>query len=203
MFWRIATAMFLYCAAVWAAPANAVDRVAAARAVQAAAAMKPGDDIVSDHRGRDIQVVDLDRDGVDEIVYHLTATCSGANFSCPNALKVMTALEPGDPRAMPSYPGSKINAYEDALLAAVRRSGYADDAGVQIPGEVEQILVSGNQVTVTLNVKLDSPICKRFVTTGEGRVATTHCPAPGRYRYVYAWTPGKLTRVGSLEQGSE
>ena len=192
---RIHSGALLFFGAISTLSASSVDRAAAERAVQASLTLHPGSDIMSDYEGRDIRVVDLDGDGVDEILFHLTATCIGANFDCTNELVVLTALKPGDKRAVSQAP--ELSPQWDADLAAVRKSGYADDAAIQIPGEVEQISVSGNRVHVTFDVKLDSPICDRFVYIDGERKPTTHCPAPGRYHWVYAWTPGKLARVAS------
>jgi hypothetical protein len=102
-------------------------------------------------------------------------------------------IGPDDNRVIPQRPG--LSPYWDASLAAVRDSGYADDTSVQIPGEIERIEVSGARVRVMFRVQENSPICLRRTYTNEGYVATTHCPAPGRHAWTYAWTPRDFRRV--------
>lgn len=186
------SAFALACAMAGACAAE-VERARAETAALASTASMPGDDIVSDYRVHDVHVADLDGDGVAEIVFRRTARCIGANFDCPNQLVVLTALGPDDSRAIPQRPG--LSPYRDASLAAVRDSGYADDASVQIPGEVERIEVSGARVHVVFHVHEDSPNCRRRTSTNKGYVATTHCPMPGRHAWTYAWTPGDFRRV--------
>jgi hypothetical protein len=175
------------------APAAEIDEARAENAALASTALMPGDDIVNDYRVHDVRVADLDGDGVAEILFRRTARCVGANFDCPNELVVLTALGPEDSRAVPQRPG--LSPYWDAFLAAVRDSGYADDASTQIPGEVERIEVSAARVRVVFHVHENSPICRRRTSTNNGYVATTHCPAPGRHAWTYTWTPGAFRRV--------
>lgn len=173
--------------------AQALDQAGAERAVRASNALIPGDDIRSDVQAHDIRIVDLDGDGVDEILFHRTARCTGANFDCPNELVVMTALAPGDRRI--SAPRSGPWSQWEADLAAVRDSGHAEDASVQVPGLVRRIEVSGNSVVVSFHVQQDSPIClRRFFADGAYR-ESTHCPPPGDYVWTYHWAPGKIEPV--------
>lgn len=175
------------------ASAAEIDEARAEKAALASTALLPGDDIVNDYRVHDVRVVDLDGDGVAEILFRRTAHCIGANLDCPNELVVLTALGPDDSRAIPQRPG--LSPYRDASLAAVRDSGYADDASVQIPGDVERIEVSGTRLRVVFHVHEDSPICRRRTSTNNGYVATTHCPAPGRHAWTFAWTSGYFRRA--------
>jgi hypothetical protein len=186
------SALALACVLAGASAAE-VDRARAETAALASTALIPGDDIVNDFQVHDVHAADLDGDGVAEIVFRRTARCVGANFDCPNELVVLTALGPDDNRAIPQRPG--LSPYWDASLAAVRDSGYADDTSVQIPGEIERIEVSGARVRVMFRVQENSPICLRRTYTNEGYVATTHCPAPGRHAWTYAWTPRDFRRV--------
>jgi hypothetical protein len=179
------------------ARAGHLDHASAERAVRASIALIPGDDISNDFRGHDILLADLDGDGVNEILYRLTARCIGANFDCRNELVVMTVLEPGDARGLAQNPG--LSPQWDADLAAVRDSGYAGDASAQIPGDVERIGVSGGRIEVVFEAREDSPACLRPVSTAEGYRATTHCPAPGRHVWTYAWQPGELRRIGTAD----
>ena len=157
----------------------------------------PGDDIESDHHAHILRIADLDDDGVREIVYLLTAFNTGSTFDATNDLVVMTRLKKGDKRGLSPYPGS--SRVTDADYAEIRKSGYADDASVHIPGEVERLYTRGdNRVEVWFLSKEDSPICKRSVETSAGRKATKHCPPPGWHHWVYTWTPGKLKRVECL-----
>ena len=147
----------------------------------------PGSDIDSDYRILDVRIADLDGDDVPEIVYWTTATCVGAGFDCPNGLTVMTTLGPDDVRGANPYPGN--SRYLDEDYAAIHASGYADDAGVQVPGELERIRISGNTISVTFLSKQDSPICLR-VDPGTGK-PTHHCPPPGRHAWRWTWAPGE------------
>ena len=171
-------------------------RYAAAASIQ----LIPGDDIESDHHAHILRITDLDDDGVPEIVYLLTAFNTGSTFDATNDLVVMTRLKKSDKRGLSPYPGSsKIT---DADYAEIRKSGYANDVGIHIPGEVQRLDIrgdkSGDKIEVSFVVKEDSPICKRFVETSAGRKATKHCPPPGWHTWVYAWTPGKLKRIECL-----
>ncbi len=165
-------------------------RYAAAASIQRI----PGDDIESDHHAHILTIADLNDDGVLEIIYLLTAFNTGSSFDAANELVVMTRLKVDDKRGLNPYPG--FSKSDDADYAEIRKSGYADDVGAHIPGEVERLGTRGdNKIEVSFVSKEDSPICKRFVETSVGRKATKHCPPPGWHTWVYARTPGKLKRV--------
>ena len=138
----------------------------------------------------DVQAVDLDGDGAGEILYRVTATCNGANFDCTNQIVVLSAIDKESDQAnRPNLSNSEVE--------AVRISGYDLADAVQIPGEVDSMRVAGNRVSVRFEVKQDSPICKRTHWGNDGLKPTSHCPAPGRYEWVHAWTLGKLKRVSA------
>jgi hypothetical protein len=177
------------------AATGAITLQQARQAAEASIRLNPGSDIDSDYRVAEVQLADLDGNGVQEIVYLVMATCVGAGFDCPNDLMVMTPLAPEDQRVTNPYPG--LTRYDDETYAAMQASGYADDAGEQIPGDVERIRISGQVISVTFVSKEDSPICLRVIPGPDGPKPTTHCPPPGRYTWRYAWTPGKLTRMDS------
>lgn len=169
-------------------------RYAAAASIQPI----PNDDIEFGHHAHILKVVDLDDDGAPEIVYLLTAFNTGSSFDATNELVVMTRLTPDDKRGINPAPG--LSPTTDADYAEIRKSGYADDTSVHIPGEVERLEVTGNgRIEVWLHSKEDSPICKRSSETIAGRKATTHCPPPGFHVWTYTWTPGKLERVECLD----
>lgn len=160
----------------------------------------PGDDIEFGHHAHLLTISDLDRDETPEIVYLMTAVNTGSSSDATNDLVVMTRLKKGDKRGLSPYPGS--SAMDDADYAEIRKSGYANDARVHIPGEVHRIDIRGDKwgdkIEVSFVAKEDSPICKRFVETNAGEKATKHCPPPGWHNWVYAWTPGKLKRIECL-----
>lgn len=171
-------------------------RYAAAASIQ----LIPGSDIEFGHHAHLLTISDLDRDETPEIVYLMTAVNTGSSSDATNDLVVMTRLKKGDKRGLNPYPGlSKI---DDSDYAEIRKSGYANDARVHIPGEVQRLDIRGDKwgdkIEVSFVVEKDSPICKRFVETSAGRKATKHCPPPGWHTWVYAWTPGKLKRVECL-----
>lgn len=174
-----------------------VDELTIPEARYAAAAsirLIPGDDIEFDHHAHKLTTPDLDGDRVPEIVYLLTATNTGSSFDATNDLVVMTLLNKGDKRGLNPYPG--LSEVGDADYAEIRKSGYANDASVHIPGEVERLYTrSDHRIEVWFLSKEDSPICKRSVETSAGRKVTKHCPPPGWHHWVYAWMPGKLKRV--------
>ena len=92
----------------------------------------------------------------------------------------------------------------DADYAEVRRSGYANDVSIHVPGEVKRLSIGDDgRIEVWFLSKEESPICKRVVQTSKGKVATRHCPPPGLHHWVYAWTPGKLERVECLNESRE
>jgi len=101
-----------------------------------------------------------------------------------NELVVMTPLAEGDARGQATSPGK--SAYDDETYALIRASGYADDASVHIPGEMETITMDGDRIRVTFNSTRSSKLCVR------GKVA---CPPEGQHAWVYRWSPGKLTRA--------
>lgn len=165
-------------------------------AAEASIQLIPGSDIEFGHHAHQLTISDLDRDRIPEIVYLLTAVNTGSSSDATNDLVVMTRLKKGDKRGLSPYPGS--SEVDDAEYAEIRKSGYADDASVHIPGEVQRLGIRGDKIEVSFVAKEDSSICKRFVETGVGRKATKHCPPPGWHAWVYAWTPGKLKRIECL-----
>lgn len=158
---------------------------AAAASIQ----LKPQDDIEFDYHPHIVRIVDFNHDDVPEIAYLLTATNTGSTVDATNNLVVMSKLKKGDKRGINPSPGS----IEDRDYAEIRKSGYANDAWVHIPGKVERLDSTGDNIEVMFASEEDSPICKRFF--GEDRTPTKHCPPPGAYIWTYTWTPGKLKRV--------
>lgn len=137
-------------------------------------------------------VADLDRDGIDEIVYLVTATCVHANFDCANQLTVMSALAPNDARI---HPGPLDNRAMQNFWRRARASGYADDAGVHIPGAVEAVSIANGRIRVRFSTRVHSPVCRRAPRNADARKAREHpCPAPGQYVWWFAWRPGSLER---------
>lgn len=198
-----AVSVFLVLSSICMPAVAGIDELTIPEARYAAAAsiqLIPGDDIEFDHHAHKLTTSDLDRDRIPEIVYLLTATNTGSSFDATNDLVVMTRLKKGDKRGLSPYPGS--SKVTDADYAEIRKSGYADDARVHIPGEVHRLGIWGDKwgdkIEVSFVVEEDSPICKRFVETSSGRKATKHCPPPGWHNWVYAWTLGKLKRVECL-----
>ena len=142
------------------------------------------DDIIAEDYAGFVRAVDLDADGIDEIVYLNSSYCTGSSSDCPNSIDVLRKLVPGK---TPSI-GRRIDEWE----ARARKTGYVPDAGEQIPGEVMQLQIKGNRIDVTFIVRETSPICLRHQPTPDGK---DHCPPAGRYTWAYTWAPGKLTRL--------
>ena len=195
-----AIGLFLLLPAFWgmAMAREAMTRAQAAYAAAASIRLIPGSDIEFGHHAHILALAEFDKKQGPQIVYLLTAFNTGSTFDATNELMVMTRLEEGDKRGISSYPGTSEVTDQD--YAEIRRSGYADDVGVHIPGEVSDLQIRGDNIVVRFHSKEDSPICKRFSETSEGSKAT-HCPLPGWHTWIYAWTPGKLERVG-CEDGS-
>ncbi len=142
------------------------------------------DDIIAEDYAGFVRAVDLDADGIDEIVYLYSSYCIGSTSDCPNGIDVLRKLVPGKSPPI----GRRIDEWE----ARARKRGYAPDAGEQIPGEVMQLQTKGNRIDVTFVVRETSPICLRQQRAPDGK---DRCPPPGRYTWAYAWAPGKLTRL--------
>jgi len=155
----------------------------ARRTAEASLRLHPGTDSQYDYRPLWAGNADLDGDGRPEIIYLYTATQTGSAMQL-NELVVMTPLAEGDGRGQATSPGK--SAYDDETYALIRASGYADDASVHIPGEMETITMDGDRIRVTFNSTRSSKLCVR------GKVA---CPPEGQHAWVYRWSPGKLTRA--------
>lgn len=155
----------------------------ARRTAEASLRLHPGTDSQYDYRPLWAGNADLDGDGRPEIIYLYTATQTGSAMQL-NELVVMTPLAEGDARGQATSPGK--SAYDDETYALIRASGYADDASVHIPGEMETITMDGDRIRVTFNSTRSSKLCVR------GKVA---CPPEGQHVWVYRWSPGKLTRA--------
>ena len=151
----------------------------------------PGDgEVEYDYRARHVRAVDLDGDGAREIVYLLTSTNTGFGpGDATNALIVMTRLKPDDLRGMAPYPEG--HGYDIETCDKIRASGYADDAGVHVPGEVERIRIDGTTIIVTFLSKTGSPICQ----PRDGKPRGYPCPSPGRHTRRYRWMPEHIVRV--------
>lgn len=161
--------------------------VQAYRAAEASLRRIPGDDIESDFRPVWTGVADLDGDGRSEVVYFYTSTYTGGSFAQSNVVAVMTALTANDPRGQENPKSlSRVDA-ED--FAAIRESGYGDDAGIQIPGAVQSIRIDGNRIIVAFTVTAGATVCEI------PRDFRHVCPPDGNYTWTLRWTPGKLTRV--------
>ncbi len=156
----------------------------ARRTAEASLRLHPGTDSQYDYRPLWAGNADLDGDGRPEIIYLYTATQSAGTAQQLNELVVMTPLAEGDARGQTASPGK--SAYDDETYALIRASGYADDAAVHIPGEMETITMDGDRIRVTFNSTRNSKLCVR------GKVT---CPPEGQHAWVYRWTPGKLTRA--------
>lgn len=170
------------------APGLALDQPRLDAAVQANLALFSTDDIVEERFASRASAIDLDGDGVEEILFLATARCVGANFDCPNELVVLAAAA-----HEPAETGKRVE--PDVLAAA--RTGYRLAAAEQIPGDVHAIRVRNGTIEVAFQVEQDSPICKRSFSTEKGRQATTHCPPPGRHEWLYRWSGAKLMKVSS------
>ncbi|TGW15725.1 hypothetical protein E4417_20955 [Stenotrophomonas maltophilia] len=161
--------------------------VQAYRAAEASLRRIPGDDIESDFRPVWTGVADLDGDGRSEVVYFYTSTYTGGSFAQSNVVAVMTALTADDPRGKENPKGlSRVDA-ED--FAAIRESGYGDDAGIQIPGAVQSIRIDGNRIIVAFTVTAGATVCEI------PRDFRHVCPPDGNYTWTLRWTPGTLARI--------
>lgn len=161
--------------------------VQAYRAAEASLRRIPSDDIESDFRPVWTGVADLDGDGRSEVVYFYTSTYTGGSFAQSNVVAVMTALTADDPRGKENPKSlSRVDA-ED--FAAIRESGYGDDAGIQIPGAVQSIRIDGNRIIVAFTVTAGATVCEI------PRDFRHVCPPDGNYTWTLRWTPGKLTRI--------
>ncbi|MEG3791642.1 hypothetical protein V1318_16070 [Lysobacter sp. CCNWLW3] len=175
--------------------ADAIDSRGAVRAANAWTRFSPGDDIQFDHRAKHVHIADLDRDGVEEVVYLQTATCIGAGFDCNNEVTVMTPLREDDPRVRNNRPF-----FSDATIARIRRTvpgAYVGDASLQVPGDVRTLAIVGDRIQVTFDVARDSPICNR----SHGPRVNNPCPEPGRYRWTLSWRPGALSKTREVSLG--
>ncbi|QDL28296.1 hypothetical protein [Stenotrophomonas maltophilia] len=161
--------------------------VQAYRAAEASLRRIPGDDIESDFRPVWTGVADLDGDGRSEVVYFYTSTYTGGSFAQSNVVAVMTALTADDPRGKENPKSlSRVDA-ED--FAAIRESGYGDDAGIQIPGAVQSIRIDGNRIIVAFTVTAGATVCEI------PRDFRHVCPPDGNYTWTLRWTPGTLARI--------
>ncbi|KRC32038.1 hypothetical protein [Lysobacter sp. Root96] len=192
----IAVVAFAALAMMFSGGVGAIDSRGAVRAANVWTKFHPGDDIRNDIRASRVQIADLDRDGVDEVVYLLTATCIGASFDCTNDVVVMTPLRKGDPRLRP---GRLDNDYMTDLWRRAEQSGYGDDTSLHVPGDVRALAIVGDRVQVTFDVVRDSPICKRSLDRG----SAGPCPEPGRYRWTLSWREGALSKTREILLGRD
>jgi len=160
--------------------------VQALKAAEASLRLIPGDDIESDFRPAWTGVADLDGDGRSEIVYFYTSDYTGGSFAQRNAVTVMTALTPDDPRGKENPKSLSPVDAED--YAAIRESGYANDADLQIPGAVQSIRIEGKRIIVSFIVTAGATVCE--IPRNFRHV----CPPEGAYEWTLHWTPGKLIR---------
>lgn len=185
---------FAFCALVGCDPVFATSKASPPSLVQAFNAAEaslrriPGDDIESDFRPVWTAVADLDCDGRAEVIYLYTSTYTGGSFAQSNVVAVMTALAADDPRGKENPKSLSTVDAED--FAAIRQSGYGNDAGAQIPGAVQSIRIEGNQIIVEFNVVAGAKTCPWL--TGGKHV----CPEAGHYVWKLRWVPGALTRDG-------
>lgn len=185
---------FAFCALVGCDPVFAASKasppslVHAFHAAEASLRLIPGDDIESDFRPVWTAVADLDGDGRAEVIYLYTSTYTGGSFAQSNVVAVMTALAADDPRGKENPKSLSTVDAED--FAAIRQSGYGNDAGAQIPGAVQSIRIEGNQIIVEFNVVAGAKTCPWL--TGGKHV----CPEAGHYVWKLRWVPGALTRDG-------
>jgi len=168
---------------------NVLTTPQATYAAAASIQLIPQGDIEFDHHPHFVRVIDFNHDDVPEIVYLLTATNTGSTGDATNELVVMSKLKKGDKRGISPYRQSM----DDREYAEIRKSGYANDVQVHIPGEVYRLESTGDNVEVVFTSKENSPICKRLYD--QGGKPTTHCLPLGTYVWTYTWTPGKLKRV--------
>jgi hypothetical protein len=188
----------LKCAVIWlvllaaTSPAATIDSTTAVRAANLSAEDRPADDIAFDYRASHVLKADLNGDGIEEVVYLLTTTCIAANFDCPNEVIVLTPIAAGDPRLRShrDIDNSDVLDYRRRLAAV----GYADDATLQIPGDVDTLAIDGQEIRVNFTVNAASNICKRSL---EARLAgkVDPCPAPGPQTWRLAWKPTLLVRT--------
>ena len=146
------------------------------------------DDIVVEDYAGFVRAIDLDKDGIDEIVYLGSSYCTDSTSDCPNAINVLSKLIP---QKTPS-----LSVPMDPWETRARRTGYTPDASEQIPGEVMDLAVQGNRIEVVFVVQEKSHICKREQSNPDG---SNRCPAPGRYTRAYTWKRGALTRVAGVD----
>lgn len=161
--------------------------VQAYRAAEANLRLIPGDDIESEFRPVWTAVADLDGDGRAEVVYFYTSTYTGGSFAQSNVVAVMTALTANDPRGQENP--KSLSPVEAEDYAAIRRYGYGEDAGIQIPGAVQSIRIEGNRIIVAFTVTAGATVCEI------PRDFRHVCPPDGNYTWTLRWTPGKLTRI--------
>ena len=181
-----ATAVAQTAPAEGAAPAaEGISYDKARRTAEASLRLHPATDSTYDYRPLWAGNADLDGDGRREIVYVYTAAQTGAAQQL-NELVVMTALADNDPRAQAPAPGKSV--YDDETYALIRASGYADDASVHVPGEVESVTFDAGRIVVAFSSARPTRLCG----AGKGRTA---CPSDGRHTWTYAWTAGKLARA--------
>ncbi|PJL11614.1 hypothetical protein [Stenotrophomonas lactitubi] len=180
------------CALVGADPVFAASNASPPSLIQAFNAAEaslrriPGDDIERDFRPVWTAVADLDADGRAEVIYLYTSTFSGGSFAQSNVVAVMTALAADDPRGKENP--KSLSAVDAEDLAAIRASGYGNDAGKQIPGAVHSIRVEGDRIIVAFKIVAGAHTCD-FVDYKHV------CPPDGDYIWTLRWTPGKLTRA--------
>lgn len=169
-----------------ASKASPPSLVQAFNAAEASLRRIPGDDIESDFRPVWTAVADLDGDGRAEVIYLYTSTYTGGSFAQSNVIAVMTALAADDPRGKENP--KSLSPVEAEDFAAIRASGYGDDAGEQIPGAVHSIRIEGDRIIVAFKVVAGASTCD---VVGYKHV----CPPDGDYVWTLRWTPGKLTRA--------
>ena len=190
---RFASALSALIVAALALPLQAAPAppslVQALKAAEATLQLIPGDDIELDFRPAWTGVADLDGDGRSEIIYFYTSTYTGGTFAQRNVVAVMTALTPDDPRGKENPKSLSPVDAED--YAAIRASGYADDAGMQIPGAVQSIRIEGSRIIVDFIVTAGATVCE---IPRHDRDFRPVCPPEGPYQWILHWTPGKLTQ---------
>lgn len=186
--------MFAFaCSVLLGSPAaRAIDSVSAVRAANMWIRLTdPGDAHDTYDRAQHIHIADLNNDKVDEVAYLSHMTCRGSNFDCPNHVVVMsTPLKPG------FWPFLGYNKGDpNELRRPIVDIGYGDDASIQIPGDVETMVIVGSTIRVTFMASLDSPSCKRALYGDRGlQPIKNDCPPPGRHVWILQWKPGQLSR---------
>jgi hypothetical protein len=167
--------------------AQALDRAEARRIAETYLSLYPGDDIQNDFRIVHVQPIDLDGDGIEEILYAETATCIGANFDCTNGIRVLALNKSG------ARPSGYDTMHADGKRAFA--TGYVPEGNAFIPGDIRRVRIGNATVGVDFEVREDSSICKRYLSTTEGRQPTKHCPRVGKYHWNFVWRHGTgLTR---------